>query len=230
MVEAIGGSARILYIPDCTHAFSEVYLGVNQEVSTLNKAIWAHYKTHDEKTNWHEHTNSKGETENWFIFDTAGGWFPGKTISDCMNASQVFYLLDCNRDPEDLVAPEIQRTEYGPVVGITDTKILDPGWSMSYWTIPWLATNPEYKWCHYKAELESLSPKPLDWYLTDEANNEKQRNNEAFNYYYGEAQVQKTVHEFDWDKTDKFYVIIKNSNADASITYKIQVTETCYTE
>ncbi|MFA6530112.1 MAG: transglutaminase-like domain-containing protein [Candidatus Micrarchaeia archaeon] len=229
MVEAIGGSARVLYIPECRHAFAEVYLGNNQDVDELNNAIWAHYpQAKGKSTNWHYSKNENNETENWFIFDTAGGWFPGNTIPECLNASRVYVLMDCFRDPTELNAPEIQGTEYGPYIRQNDTQIIQPGWSYNYWTTPWISSNPEYEWCHYKLNIKSLSTKPMDWYLTNKAGYDAHQNYQGFNYYYGEEQVQKTDYEFDWDNANQFYVIIVNNNADSAITVRTEITETCH--
>ncbi|MFA5049458.1 MAG: transglutaminase-like domain-containing protein [Candidatus Micrarchaeia archaeon] len=229
MVEAIGGSARILYIPECRHAFTEVYLGTDQDVNALSNAVWAHYKvTKGTYPTWHTHKNANNETENWFIFDTAGGWYPGNTISECMDASNVYYLLDCNRDPEQLKAPVTYGTEYGPIVRQNDTQIIQPGWSYNYWIPPWMSTVPEYKWCHYKLQIKSLSTKPLNWYLTNKQGYLDHNAYRGFNYYYGEEQVMGTNYEFDWNKSDTFYIIIENEDPKSSITVKTEVIETCY--
>jgi hypothetical protein len=224
MVEAIGGSARVLYIPDCRHAFTEVYLGNQTDVDELNSAIWSHYNAPGGQTNWHTHTHD-GITENWFIFDTAGGSYPGDTIANCMNASQFFVLMDCNRDPDDLKAPEVRWTGYGPYVGQNDTRVIQAGSGLSY-SISNSILQP-YSWCRNKIFVESRSARPLDWYLTDETGSQNYLRNKGFYYYYGEEQVQKATYEFDWDKKESFRVIIKNANT-KSITAHLEITSTCY--
>jgi hypothetical protein len=227
MVEAIGGSARILYIPDCKHAFAEVYVGNNEDVNALNDAVWSHYQMNDEdyKIHWHTSKNANGETENWFIFDTAGGQIPGQTIEDCFNASQTFELRDCTQT--SLNAPEIQGTEYGPYIIVDDSQVIEPRWGYHYWTDQSKIPNT-YKWCHYKVNVESKSKPTLNWYVTDENNYYAFDRHESFNYYYGEEQVQKGGYEFDWTTSEKFYVILVNGNDDYSMTTKTQITETCY--
>lgn len=231
MVEAIGGNARILYIPECQHAFAEVYVGNDSERDAMYDAIWTHYKiTQEQYQALHTHgsTNDKNERENWFIFDTAGGSIPGDTIKECLASTGIrtFEIRDCNSTGE-LQAPEVQGTAYGPEERQNETYTIEAGWSRNYSIPPWIQTAPEFKWCHYKVEVESLSTFPLTWYITDTTGLEKYNNNQSFQYLYGEANVQKGMHEFDWDKADTFVVIIKNDNSSA-ITTKTHVTETCY--
>lgn len=233
MVEAIGGSARVLYIPECRHAFTEVYLGDNDAANTLSQAMWAHYsgRITDEQYSsirWHNSKNAKNETESWFIFDTAGGWFPGNTIPECLDASRTYYLLDCNRDPDELNAPEVEGTAYGPYTRINETQVLSPGWEYHYGVDPWIANIPDFKWCHYDLTIESLSPNPVDWYVMDEEGYQGFINWEAFRYYYGEEQVQKGEQEFDWSTPDRFYVGMRNNDESSSITVRTQLLETCY--
>lgn len=229
MVEAIGGSARILYIPECKHAFSEVYLGADQDVNDLSDAVWAHYDVVEGTyPTWHISKNKDNQTENWFIFDTAGGYYPGNTIPDCMNASTVYYLLDCNRDPELLNAPESFGTAYGPIVRQNETQIMKPGWYYYYSIPPWLSTVPEYEWCHYELRIKSLSTKPFDWYLTNEAGYEDYADGRSFSYYYGEEQVMETDYEFDRTEPDDIYMIISNPSSKSSVTVRTEVVETCY--
>ncbi|MDD5337279.1 MAG: transglutaminase-like domain-containing protein [Candidatus ainarchaeum sp.] len=226
MVEAAGGSARVLYIPECRHAFAEVYLGNDSNVNELDDAIWAHYSITSEQyrsIRWHTSRNAKNETENWFIFDTAGGTFPGDTIADCLNASQTFELRDCSDDA--LKAPEIGGTAFGPYVEQNDTRVVQAGYGWSYSINRGILGT--YSWCHNKVTVESLSSRPLDWYLTDETGYQGFHNNDAFSYYYGEEQVQKSEYEFDWNKKTPFYVNIRNSN-DKSITMHLEIISTCY--
>ncbi len=227
MVEAIGGSARVLLVPDCHHAFAEVYLGSDADVSNLNDAIWAHYPTHGKSVNWHTTRGPDNETEYWFIFDTAGGSFPGNTIAECINASYTFEIRDCSRGFEELNAPISEGTAYEQHVKINDTKVIYAGWGQNYWWDPSPVIPRPYRWCHYKAALKSLSPGPLDWYLTDEEGYENSQAHRSFSFYYSEEQVHEGNYEFDWDNSDKFYILIKNSGQ-SSITTNLQLTETCY--
>ena len=42
-----------------------------------------------------------------------------------------------------------------------------------------------------------------------------------------QVQVMQGSYEFDWDKSQKFYVLLDNNNQQ-TITAKTQMTETCY--
>ncbi|VVC04419.1 Transglutaminase-like superfamily protein [Candidatus Bilamarchaeum dharawalense] len=226
MIEAIGGSARVLYIPECRHAFAEVYVGDDADTDALNNAVWAHYpQASDKEIHWHTSKNANDETENWFILDTAGGWFPGDTILDCLNASQTFALRDCE-GTEELNAPEIRGTEYGPNIRVNDSQVIQPGWGYHYWLIP-TGVPDDYEWCHYRVFVESHS-RLIDWYVVDEEGYQGFNQYESFRYYYGEEQVQSGFWEFDWTKPDKFYIAIRNSNEQYSATVRTQVIETCY--
>ena len=223
MVEAIGGTARVLLIPDCQHAFPEVYLGNQTDIDVLNAAIRAHYPASSGKTiNWHI---SKNNTEDWYIFDSAGGNFPGQTIEDCFNASQTFVIYDCQNYGK-LSAPEIRGTEYGPNVLINDSEIIRPN---GYWYSYYIAPSDipsKYRWCRYKISVESLSW-PIDWYVTDEAGYYNYKNGMGFRYYCGEEQVPGGNCQLDWTSSNKFYIIEAN-NYIRSITARVQVVETCY--
>ena len=229
MVEATGGSARVLYIPECRHAFSEVYLGTDQDVNALSNAVWAHYEVVEGTyPTWHGSKNKDNQTENWFIFDTAGGYYPGNTIPDCMNATTVYYLQNCNRDPELLKAPVTYGTEYGPLVRFNESQILKPEYYYYRYVPPWLSTAPEFDWCHYKLNVKSLSTKPLDWYLTDENGYEDYADGRSFSYMTGEEQVMEAEYEFDWTESDDIYLIVSNPNTKSSITVRASLVETCY--
>ncbi|MFH0713590.1 MAG: transglutaminase-like domain-containing protein [Candidatus Micrarchaeota archaeon] len=227
MVEAIGGTARVLFIPECKHAFAEVYLGNSSSVDELNAAVWAHYSmTVEQYNNITWHTSNNG-SENWFIFDTAGGRFPGQTIPECFNASQTFELRDCG-NMERVKAPAVSGTAYGPVEKQDETQVIEPQWSRNYPIAPWISTVSDYKRCSYNISIESISVKPMDWYVTDSQGYEDRNAHRSFKYFYGEEQVQKSSYNFNWDKPDNFYIIVVNSDRSSSITVKTHITETCY--
>jgi hypothetical protein len=228
MVEAIGGSARVLLIPDCQHAFAEVYVGNDSaEVDTLNKAIRAHYPSASGETiTWH---TAKNETEYWFIFDTAAGAFPGQTIEECFDAEQTFVMYDCETQGI-LNPPEVFGTEYGPYTIINDSQIIQPdGYSYYHWIDPILIPDT-YTWCRYKITVSTPSKGYIDWYITDETGYQNYRNYAGFSYYYGEEQVPRGEYSFDWDKPERFYVIAYNNNRDYSLTLKTEIIETCYND
>lgn len=228
MVEAIGGSARVLYIPDCRHAFAEVYIGTDIDTTIISWAIGTHYNNDGKGLNYHRSKNSKNETEYWYIFDTAGGNYPGETIPACLTANQTFEIRNCNRPLDALRAVETQGTAFGPFVNIDETKVISPGSGWSYWRDTSEISPKGYDWCHFKLTVQSLSPTPLDWHLADEAGYQNWYARQSYSYSGGQEQVMQSVYEFDWDKPQKFYILLDNGNQQNSITIKTQLTETCY--
>lgn len=228
MVEAIGGSSRVLIAPDCHHAFAEVYVGTDIDTSIMGSAIRSHYNTEGKGPIYHHSKNSLNQTEYWFIFDTAGGSYPGETIPECFNSSQTFEIRDCNRPLDQLKAPESQGTAFGPYTNIDETKVISQSGGWSYWLDPTNIGPNGYKWCHFKLTVQSLSPTPLDWHLTDENGYQNWYNHQGYYYYEGEEQVMQGNYEFDWDRPQRFYIMLDNSNQQNSITVKTLLTETCY--
>ena len=227
MVEAIGGSARVIIRPDCHHAYAQVYVGTDIDIGTINSAVYSHYNTHGNGISWSTYTNSQNHTDYWFIFDTAGGNYPGETIPACFNASQTFVLQDCNRPLDYLNAPTAEGTAFGPYTDINETKVITPDWGWSYWVDPSNSLS-NHKWCHFKLTVQSLSPNPLDWHVTDETGYQSWYNRQNYRYYGGEEQVMQGSYEFDWDKPQKIYVILDNKNRQSSISVKTLLVETCY--
>ena len=229
MVEAIGGSAKILLIPDCHHAYPIVYAGLNKDVDALNKAIRAHYpQASGQVINWFYDKNKQNETVNWFIFDTAGGWFPGNTLPDCMNASQTFEIRDCSRDPDALIAPETEGTAFGPYTDLNESKVLPAGGGWNYWFQPDDIGKDGIRWCHYSLSLKSLSPSPFDWHLTDESGYQNAQALLGYSYYKGAEQVKEANYEFDWDSAKSFYVILNNRDRQNAMTVQAQLIKMCY--
>ncbi|MCX6770144.1 MAG: transglutaminase-like domain-containing protein [Candidatus Micrarchaeota archaeon] len=228
MVEAIGGSARVLLVPDCEHAFAEVYLGTDIDTSIISGAIGSHYNTNGKGVNYHTNRNADNKTDYWFIFDTAGGSFPGQTIPECLKANYTFEVRDCNRPLDALQAPESQGTEYGPFRQIDETKVIYPDWGWNYWQDMDNIGRSGIKWCHLNLTVKSLSPTPLDWHITDEEGYQNSQAHRSYSYYYGEEQVMQGSKGFDWSKPERFYIILNNRNQQSSITVKTELVETCY--
>ncbi|VVB58636.1 Transglutaminase-like superfamily protein [Candidatus Anstonella stagnisolia] len=227
MVEAVGGSSRVLLIPDCHHAFAEVYLGTDDQTKDLTDAIWAHYSTQGQKLNWHLSKGADNKTQNWFIFDTAGGSFPGNTIDECIKPNYTFEIRDCSRDAEELNAPISAGTAYDERVRMNETQAIYAGWTYNYWWDPTPVIPTPYKWCHYKLDIKSLSPGVFSWYVTDEEGYKNHDAGRSFSFYKSGENVHEQSAEFDWDKHQKFYILIKNTG-EASITANMQLAETCY--
>ena len=229
MVEAIGGSARVLVIPDCEHAFPEVYVGNQSNVDTLNSAVRAHYPdASGQVINWHTSTDADNVTTNWMIFDTAGGWFPGNTISDCLNVSHTFELDDCNANGA-LNAPQVQGTEFGPTVIINDTEVLaGGGYGYHYWYDTTKILPSQYSYCSFNADVRSLSSAPLTWYITDQTGYDNFAAGRPFSQYYQEANVLSGSFNLIWNTHGTVYFILQNNNPQTAITTHIQVVMTCY--
>ena len=228
MVEAIGGSARVLIIPDCHHAFPEVYMGTDINSTVISSAIGSHYNTNGEGVTYHTSRNSNNQTDYWFIFDTAGGSYPGQTIPECFKANQTFVIQDCSRPLDELNPPTTQGTAYGPYVDIDESKVISPRWGWNYWRDPTNIGPDGYKWCHFNLTVQSLSPTPLDWHLTDESGYQNSQAHQSYNYYAGEEQVMQGNYGFDWTTQQRFYIILNNDNQQNPITVKTQLFETCY--
>lgn|GEM_PF-2024983 len=226
MVQAIGGSPRVMIVPDCHHAFAEVYLGTDIDTAAMAKAIRAHYPDAG-PVSWHENKRQDNKTDYWFIFDTAGGNFPGQTISDCLNASRIFELRDCARETNQLNAPTAEGTAYGPTSIIDDTKVIPADWNWNYWPDTGIGLGG-YKWCRLKLNITSLSSTPFNWYITDETGYHKAEARQSFTYWGGAEQVSRADYEINWDKPGSAYLVLRNLNTQNSITLKISLVKTCY--
>lgn len=224
MVEAIGGSARVMILPECEHAFTEVYLGNGTDLNVTENAIWAHYPNAGE-LNWAIHNSSAG-MEIWFIFDTAGGTYPGQTIESCLNTSQTFMVYDCQNRGK-LNAPTVYGTVYGPRTIINDQKIIPAGGYWYDYSVDPNSIGTVYSHCKYDVLVESLSW-PVDWYVVDQTGYNNYKSGGAFSYKCGQAQVQGGVCHLNWGSNNRFYVIAVNNNDQKQITVQVQVNETCY--
>jgi len=88
MIEAIGGTAKVVADPSCTHAYSIVRFGsIGEDLSLFDKAVAKHYGINVQIEHF---TNEDGI---WVIFDPAGGKYPGNTLSEC-TGNRTVYLID----------------------------------------------------------------------------------------------------------------------------------------
>ncbi|MCL6088943.1 MAG: transglutaminase-like domain-containing protein [Candidatus Marsarchaeota archaeon] len=226
MVESIGGTARVLLIPDCSHAFAEVYVGNQSTVDAFLQAVYSHYNYNKMHTTWHTSANN---TQDWFILDTAGGFYPGDTIPDCVNpdvTEQVFLIYDCNR-PRVLKAPEISNVEYGPFLLYNKNVVIDAG----YWQYFSYAKDSQYSYCRYNIDFQSMSNQPFSEYIIPASDYESFRN--SFTYggsyrsYDRQEQVQHASFQLNMGSSDEFRVIVYN-RGDSAITLKANINSTCY--
>ena len=228
MIGAVGGSARVLAIPDCHHAFAEVYIGDDDNAKAVFNAIRAHYEDAWNATlHYHYHQLDNGSREIWLIFDTAGAWYPGATIEDCLNASQTFEIDACNSSGT-LQAPQTAGTEYGPWNLLDDSQIIQPGWFQNH-----DVGGPQvedYEYCVYNISISSLSG-PVDWYVSDDKGAyQAYVDGRSFTYYKncagnwvqsGNCAVYKS------DPGD-IYLLLHNPNARMQATVGRVITARCY--
>lgn len=220
MVESIGGTARVLLIPECNHAFAEVYIGDNASKNRFVEAAFAHYGDKATYINWH---SMKNGSEIWMPLDTAGGRYPGNTIPGCLEASQTFILNDCNLKDWKPTPPNTEWIEYGPFT-YEETEVIDP----YYWYyFSYYVDRSQYEYCTYEINIVSKS-RPLDWYIIPETAYSDFSDGRSYNLYYREEQVMSANYNFTYSDQDKFYLIVKNSNPDHSITVPVTVNARCY--
>ncbi len=219
MVEAIGGTSRVLLIPGCSHAFSEVYIGNVSTLEAFNQAVFSHYQ-YSPAVNWH---NSSGQI--WFIMDTAGGQYPGQTIPECLNSSdapQTFVLNDCNR-PLLLNPPSIGDIEYGPFVLYDKNMVIEPG-AWQYFTYH---NDAQYTFCRYNLDLASLSNRPFSEYIIPAGDYNSFKNRESYHSYDRQEQVQHATFQLGRSDPGEFNVIVYNKG-DSAITVRTLINSTCY--
>ncbi len=221
MVEAIGGSARVLLIPECQHAFTEVYVGKETDLDPMFNAIYAHYGSKAPNIVWH-YSNNK--TENWLIFDTAGGSYPGSTIDACKNASTTYVIYDCSKNMRDLNPPAVTNVEYGPFPIFNERQVVEPN-TWRYYTPNVIGS--EYRLCRYQIELDALSSR-MSWYIIPDSDYEAFRRGDSYTYYTREENVMNAKKSFDWQGPGKFKIITRNYGT-VPITVQISVNSTCYT-
>jgi hypothetical protein len=224
MVEAIGGRANVRIVPECLHAFPVVYIG--NDTASLNatfKAIRAHYPDARNQSLSYRYWTIDNETQYWLIFDTAGAYYPGTTLDDCLNATQSFEVYDCNFS-ETLRAPEIGGMEYGPWVITDETKILYDDQTYSFYVNPW--REKTYDICSYNMTFQSLSG-PMDWFVTTDEGYQDYINERGFSYYAGGANVQKGEYVLHHQGTEKFDIIIHNPGRNA-MTVEMHIIQVCY--
>jgi hypothetical protein len=220
MIEAIGGSARVLLLPGCGHAFAEVYVGNATTRDRFVSAVFAHYSKAP-RVNWH---TSNNDTEIWFPVDTAGGNYPGNTISDCLNTSQVFLLYDCNPNGWELNPPNVEWVEYGPFNLYNKNDVINQN---SWFYFTYSINTTQYDYCTYNIQITSKA-RLFDWFVIPASDYSKFRDGKSYSYYYMEKQVGSTEYNFTMTKPDKFNIIIDNTNHDYPMTVTTTIKERCY--
>lgn len=220
MIEAVGGSARVLVIPNCTHAFTEVYLGDKSNADRVIDAIFAHYGYAPNVT-WHN--DSEGDV--WLPLDTAGGRYPGSSIGDCFNASQVFLVYNCatwNQSEQN--APNTGWIEYGPDVLTNSTQVVDAGYWYYY---EYDMDGGTYEYCRYSINITSKSGN-FDWYVIPSDQYTRFKNGNSFTYYYEEKEVLSGYADFNNADDGMFRLIVSNEDGRRPLTALISVVSRCY--
>ncbi len=221
MVESIGGTARVVMIPQCQHAFAEVYVGNQSDLPVVSAAIYAHYGPNTPEVTTVSET---GADDQWLIFDTAGGSVPGSTLPECAQATEQYYMYNCEH-PLYLNPPQTKYVEYGPFPLVDKDYIIKPG---RWWYFTYNLTGLDYAYCRYDLAFKSLS-KPMNWYIIPETDYNAFANGQPYSSYYEEEQVQSGMHSVRLDKTDSMTVILQNPDAELPVTARVTFNNTCIT-
>ena len=90
MIQSIGGTAKVIADPDCSHAYAIVLFGaMTDDYQGFPEAFAQRYGP-DIPLN----TIKNGEGT-WVIFDPAGGSYPGNTLPECSGKRNVFLVDTC---------------------------------------------------------------------------------------------------------------------------------------
>lgn len=225
MIEAIGGSAEVLIVPDCSHAFPLVYLGNGSNKDVFFKAVRSHYGDASNATLHFYHHTENNETVYWVLADTAGAYYPGDTIEGCLNGTQTFEIDPCSGPEEEPNPPATARVEYGPWTLVQETKIINPGWT-HYREMSGL-WDSAHRFCMYNVTLRSESGF-MDWFVTDREGYQGYKDGQAFSYNYGGEGVMNGAGDVYRDTKDSVYLIIHNPNKNIPVTVDISVVVRCY--
>ncbi len=222
MIEAIGGSARVLMIPDCSHAFAEVYVGDEASKDRFLEAAFAHYGSRAPTITWH---SSNNDTEFWIPLDTAGGRYPGNSLEECFASNlRTFVMRDCNLEDWALKAPSVEWQEYGPFVLYDGTDVIDPN---TWYYFTYRVDKSTYDYCNYDIKVASKS-RLIDWYIIPSSDYESFRNGQGYSYYYREEQVSMGAYTLTMNAPDEFKVIVRNSDMNYPVTATTSITSRCY--
>lgn len=223
MIEAVGGSASVRIVPDCNHAFPYAYVGNESNLNVLIKAIRSRYKDAHNATLHYRYMNNSGKMEYWVMLDTAGAWYPGTTIGNCLNASKSFDIYDCNTSGYKREV-ETSRTEFGPWETISQTDNINGNSYHYYWWEP--AMDEAYAWCKFNITVTSLSG-PLSWYVTTPAGYAGFVKGSSFQYSCGGTQTQGGACSIYRNDSGRIYLIVNNPD-DNGITESAKVVTQCF--
>ncbi len=89
MIQSIGGTAKVVADPSCVHAYTIVYFGTKDKLSTFTDSVTSHYGS---AASVNYFTLNDGI---WVIFDPAGGNYPGDTLPQCSGNRNVYFITSC---------------------------------------------------------------------------------------------------------------------------------------
>jgi hypothetical protein len=91
MIRAIGGKAKVLVDVACEHVYAIVYVGPSEEdMVKFSQAVADRYYYNAPKVNYVEYDNGT-----WVVIDTAGGFYPGNTLKQCLGNRTVDIETSC---------------------------------------------------------------------------------------------------------------------------------------
>lgn len=100
MIRAIGGTAKVVADPGCSHAYAMVYAGSSEaELRNLSRAIASHYGS-NASVDYFKYNNGTVSylvynNSMWIIFDTAAGNYPGTTLKNCSGNRTLHMITSC---------------------------------------------------------------------------------------------------------------------------------------
>ncbi len=90
MIESIGGTAKIIAEPSCSHAYAIVRFGSSDyDLTNFQQAVTNHYGRNVQISTI---TDKDGV---WVVFDPAGGTYPGNVLAECSGDREVYSIDSC---------------------------------------------------------------------------------------------------------------------------------------
>jgi hypothetical protein len=227
MVSAIGGSASLRIVPNCTHAYTYVYVGNESNKDIMMKAVRSRYEYARNESLYYFTRNISGEMEYWVLFDTAGAWYPGSTLEVCLNATETspsFVIYDCNATAEKMEVSSYW-TEFGPWETL-DKSVTVNARSRQY--MSWTHTlDVDEAYCKFNMTVSSSDP--VNWYVMNQENYNKFKANKAASYSCGGRQIVDSNCAVYKNVTETIYLILDNTGDYGAYT-NANVMTTCYSK
>jgi len=91
MVSSLSGNTRIVIVPECEHAYAQVYVGdTSTDIQKLAGSISEHYLFQQGYV--YAQKDSKGT---WLTLDPAGANYPGAVLPACQKATKQYVITKC---------------------------------------------------------------------------------------------------------------------------------------